>query len=144
MAQVIRGQRPLPTINGGSAAGFFRLKPHTPRPGYLSACPVGRGLERFSFPQLITLHPGIAMRTRAYWCPELETLSVNTVLHAKPEWRGLRDATAAWRATRLLAEPFAREILAPCAGHAWCLSVETILDAVSCLTIAARGRVRLL
>jgi hypothetical protein len=143
MAQVIRGHRPLPGIRGRSGAGLHRLKPDTARPGHLSAHPVARGLERFSFPQLVTLHSGISMRTRAYWGPELETLSVNTLLHANPEWRGLRDAAAARRATRLLAEPFAREILAPCAGLAWYLSIETVLDALSCLTTAARGRVRL-
>jgi len=144
MSQVIRGQRPFPSIHGRFDAGLHRLKPDTPRPGYLSAHPVARGQERFSFPQLVTLHASISMRTRSYWGPELETLSVNMLLHAKPEWRGLREATAAWRATRLLAEPFAREILAPCAGLAWYLSIETMLEALSCLNTAARGRVRLL
>jgi hypothetical protein len=144
MAQLIRGYRPPPTINGRSTAGLQRVRREAQRPGYLSASPMGRGQERFSFPQLVTLHAGVSMRTRAFWGPELETLSVNALLHARPEWRGLRDANAAWRATRLLAEPFAREILAPCAGHAWHLSIETILDALTCLSTAARGRVRLL
>jgi len=142
MTQLTRGYRAPQTTTQRSIGSLLRIGLEDRLPGYLSAHPVLRGQERFSFPQIVTLHEGVAMRTRSYWCPELETLSINVLLHAKVEWRSLRSPAAARRVTRFLAEPFAREILAPCAGHAWHLSIEAILEALNYLVPAARVRSR--
>jgi hypothetical protein len=102
-------------------------------PAYLCARTTARGHERFSFPQAVTLYPGVCMRTRPHWCPELETLAVNLLLHAKPAWQGMKDPVLARRVTRSFAKAFALEFLAPVAGHSWALTVETVMEALSYL-----------
>lgn len=142
MTELTRGHRIPQVANGRSIGNLLRPAPEDRLPEYLSAQPVARGQERFSFPQLVTVYEGVVMRTRSYWCPELETLSVNALLHARVEWRLLRNPAAARRVTRPFAELFAREILAPCAGYAWHLSIDAILEALTYLSPVARGRAR--
>jgi hypothetical protein len=111
-------------------------------PAYLCAQTNANGQERFNFAQRVTLHPGVTMRTRPHWCPELETLAVNLLLHSKPAWRSVRTATAARRMTKPYAEAFAAECLAPFAGHTWVLTTESVLDTLSYLDSRARSRPR--
>jgi hypothetical protein len=89
-----------------------------------------RGVERFSFEPLVTLYPGVSMGTRADWCPELETLAVNLLLHANPAWRGIRSARRARQVTRRYARALALQCLANFAGRSWALAAETIIDSV--------------
>jgi hypothetical protein len=96
---------------------------------YYSAVSRG-GVERFSFEPLVALYPGVSMGTRADWCPELETLAVNLLLHANPSWRGIRSSRRARDVTRGYAKSFALQCLAHFAGRSWALAAETILDSV--------------
>jgi hypothetical protein len=89
-----------------------------------------RGIERFSFEPLVKLYPGVSMGTRADWCPELETLAVNLLLHANPAWHGVRSARRARHVTRHCAKSFALQCLASFAGRSWALAAETILDTI--------------
>lgn len=142
MTVLTRGARVPAPQTDWAINGTPRNRGEDRRREYLRACPAPRGQERFSFPQLVTLYQGVTMRTRSYWCPELETLSVNALLHARGDWHLLRTPVEARRVTRWLAEPFAREILAPCAGHAWNLSIDAILEALTYLAPVVRGRSR--
>jgi hypothetical protein len=112
----------------------LRFKDFAADPRYLCAQTTARGGEWFNFPQAITLHPGVFMRTRADWGPELETLAVNLLLQSKPAWRSMKDAVLARRVTRPFAEAIAIELLAPSAGHTWVLTTEAVMDALTHLS----------
>jgi hypothetical protein len=97
-------------------------------PYYLCAQVQIDGQECFSFRQRVTLYDGVLMRTRSSWGPELETLSVNLLLHSKPGWHHVRSPETARRLTRPWAEQFAVECLAPYAGHSWVMTTSMVVD----------------
>jgi hypothetical protein len=80
------------------------------------------------------------MHTRATWGAELETLSVNLLLQAKPGWRQVRTTEAARRLTRHCAEAFAIECLAPFAGHSWVMTTSMVVETLRCISEERRAR----
>jgi hypothetical protein len=109
-------------------------------PHYLSAQVQLDGEERFNFPQRVTLYPGVLMRTRSSWGPELETLAVNLLLHSKPAWQHAKTPEAARRLTQPWAELFAVECLAPYAGHSWVMTTSMVVATLRCIGQDRRRR----
>jgi hypothetical protein len=97
-----------------------------------------RGVETFNFPQLVHLYPGVRMQSTSFWSPQLETLAVNLLLHARPAWRSIRTPD---QARRLLgngiAEEFALEFIAPYSGHSWSLPGDTLREFIEAMPARA-------